>query len=456
MSELDELKAALDVAAARLADLDFAQLSDTDLCATTTLAEQHCRTVDAARLLLAAEIEHRSRFELGPAGLSYRLGHRRGVHLIEHLTRTSQRDATRRIRLGTAIAAHVAPDGTTEPPLRPQLATALRDGNIGMDAAAHVMRALEQASHSIATPEQLDSAEASLCAAALTLPSDDLGAHARAWRELTNPDGAPPRDEELHLNRRFSFGAEIDGMTPFSGLADPRSAALLRAAFAERAHPRVHPRFLGDEERDPAEPLHDPRTREQRYFDIFVGLVTAGTRVTDSAPGGLRSLTTVMAVITLDDLRKGRGVGWLDDVGEPVSAQTIAELACDAGVRRILLGDNGEPLWLGTPERYFSPAQRRALAVRDGGCTWINGCHAPPMWCHAHHVVEYAEGGATDVDNGALLCAEHHHMLHSSGFRMKMVNGRPYMLAPPHLDPGQSWRPVGRSRLSVVAYRETA
>lgn len=88
-------------------------------------------------------------------------------------------------------------------------------------------------------------------------------------------------------------------------------------------------------------------------------------------------------------------------------------MACEGGIRKILLGNSGEILYKGVSERFFTPAQRRALAVRDGGCIW-DGCTAPPGWCHAHHVFEAERGGPTDIDNGVLFCPAHHHMLHSS------------------------------------------
>ncbi|MCU1558781.1 MAG: hypothetical protein JWN09_2776 [Microbacteriaceae bacterium] len=34
---------------------------------------------------------------------------------------------------------------------------------------------------------------------------------------------------------------------------------------------------------------------------------------------------------------------------------------------------------------------------------------------------------------------------------MKMINGKPHLLAPPWLDPDRVWRPVGRTRAIVVA-----
>ena len=242
----------------------------------------------------------------------------------------------------------------------------------------------------------------------------------------------------------------MNGLSKFGGYADPVNAALLKAALAERSGPNVQPRFLSEEELAVAPDTRDPRTPDQRNFDIVMGLITAGIRSSESTRKSMRSLTTVIAVVNKKDLEAGTGVGWLDDVAEPVSVATISELACDAGIRTLVLGDNGEPLYLGRTERLHSRAQRLALAVRDGGCIW-SGCHAPPSWCHAHHVIEYRDGGLTDIDNGVLLCPAHHHALHASDYELRMVNGRPELRAPAWIDAAQQWKPLGKSRVTMVA-----
>ena len=37
-------------------------------------------------------------------------------------------------------------------------------------------------------------------------------------------------------------------------------------------------------------------------------------------------------------------------------------------------------------------------------------------YLHAHHVLPWALGGATSLDNLVLLCGEHHRLLHDGGF----------------------------------------
>jgi hypothetical protein len=425
-------------------------LDDDELCALAVAAEEAGRLVDATRLAAAAEIDHRSRFELGSDGLAYRLGHRRGIHLVEQLTRVSQAEAVRRVRVGAALRPRLGLGGELLAPEFPRMAEAVASGSVGTDAAAAVTRCLGQAARNGADPEHVAAAERELVAEALREPADNVAVMARAWREALDADGVLPREEKLRNQRSFVLSAEREGMVRFHGAASPIEAAELKAYFSESTAPDAQPRFLSEEDRARAtadllpgeEIIRDPRTREQRQFDIVMGLLRAGVRST-----GQGSTATVMAVIKLDDLENGTGVGWLDNVAEPVSASTVSEMVCDSGFRRLVLGPQGEVLELGRTERSFSRAQRLALAARDGGCVWPQ-CTAPPSWCHAHHVEEWSKGGKTDIDNGALLCSAHHHMLHASDFEMRMIDGRPHLLAPPWLDPAREWRLVGRLRLT--------
>ncbi len=439
---------------AELARVQMRSLNDEMTVLFTVAVEEAGRLVDALRVVSAAEVDERSRYELGRAGLAQRLGETRGVHLLEKLTLVSQREATRRVRLGRALCSGVGMLGDWLSPSFPIVAGAVFAGTLGLDSAATIVHTLTQAARRHATQDGLDAAERALAEAGATLPADLLAVRARVWREALDPDGAEPRDEVLRSRRELWIGREDNGMTRFGGYADPVNAALLRAALAERSGPGVTPRFLSDDKladaATPGMPLRDPRTREQRQFDIIFGLITTGVRSTASQPGTMRSLTTVVAVITAADLEAGRGIGWLDDVDEPVSAASISVLACDSGVKPLVLGPNGEALWLGRTQRLFSKAQRIALAVRDGGCIW-NGCHAPPAWCHAHHVIEYSAGGRTDIDNGVLLCPEHHHALHASEFTLTMRDGKPQLKAPVWLDPTETWRPLGRTRVTMAA-----
>ena len=444
---------------AAVAGMPLTGASDRELCALTVAVEEAGRLLDALRAATAGEVDDRSRFGLGSDGLAFKHGLKRGTDLIEHLTRVSPAEASRRAKVGTAVRARASLDQAQLPPEHAPLAAALAGGDVGIEAAAVIVRCLDQA-RGTATQHDIEVAEIALVETASHASTDEVGVQARAWREALDPDGAEPRDERIHRKRTFRLGREVDGLTSFSGALKPVDAALLKAAFNEADKPGNSPRFL--DANDPAArttlvtdadgetrvELVDHRTREQRHYDVFVGLMTAGVRSAGSKRGGMRSTAEVTAIITLDDLRRGTGVGFIDDVAEPVAASTVQQLVCANGYAPILLGDNGEILMLGQTQRRFSPAQVQALRARDGGCV---NCGAPPGWCDAHHIDFWArDDGPTNIDNGVLLCQNCHRLIHQNAFAMKMIDGRPHMLAPPWFDPEQKWRKLGGARTQII------
>jgi hypothetical protein len=54
---------------------------------------------------------------------------------------------------------------------------------------------------------------------------------------------------------------------------------------------------------------------------------------------------------------------------------------------------------------------------RDKGCVFA-GCAAPTFWCDVHHLLEWALGGETSLENSGLLCERHHTQVHH-GFRIQ-------------------------------------
>ena len=430
-------------------------MSDDEVCGFVVEVESLGRLIDAARVTGAGEIDDRSRRTLGTEGLASRNGCSRTAYFLERLTRVSQSEATRRIRVGRELRSRSALDGSPLPAPYPVVSASVVSGQIGIDAAAAIAKNLTDASLA-ASPAEIAVAEVRLVEQALSLSADLVAGQAAIWKSRLDPDGSEPRIERLRAKRRFVIGHEnLDGLTPFSGLAEPVFAATLRAAIGERTAPSRRPRFLSSDDLPEGidavgDTADDPRSRDQLSYDVLAGLLTAGIRADSATSGPLHSTATVTVVVGASDLAAEKGPASLDDVREPISAALAAEIGCDSGVTLIGVGDNGQPLWMGRRERYFTAAQRRALAVRDGGCVWP-GCKAPPSWCHAHHVVFWQEGGPTDIDNGVLLCSFHHHLLHQGEYRMRMVDGLPQLLSPRWIDPQQHWRPVGRPRWSRTA-----
>ncbi len=155
----------------------------------------------------------------------------------------------------------------------------------------------------------------------------------------------------------------------------------------------------------------DPRSVPARYADALADLLqialSSGKMPTS---GGARP--TVVVTVDLATLRRelGTAAGELRWAG-PISAEAARRLACDAGIVPAVLGAAGEPLDVGRLSYPVTAAIRRALEARDGGCAFP-GCHRPPAWCAAHHILHWANRGITAMSNLVLLCDRHHVVVH--------------------------------------------
>ena len=78
------------------------------------------------------------------------------------------------------------------------------------------------------------------------------------------------------------------------------------------------------------------------------------------------------------------------------------------------------PLDLGKPTETVPPWLRKAIALRDKHCGFP-GCDVPPEYCHVHHIVPRAEGGATSLQNCILGCGFHHLIVvHRWGWKLTL------------------------------------
>ncbi len=107
-----------------------------------------------------------------------------------------------------------------------------------------------------------------------------------------------------------------------------------------------------------------------------------------------------------------------------LAPETVRRLACDATIIPTVLGVAGAVVDLGMDVRLFTAAQTKRLWLRDRSLH-LSGC-APCLrqWCDAHHLVHWADGGPTDLDNAALLCERHHTIVHTRRYAGRLVEDR--------------------------------
>ena len=273
---------------------------------------------------------------------------------------------------------------------------------------------------------------------------------ADTWRLLLDQDGTEPAEERAMRMRGFGFGRPRDGIIPVRGGLLPDVAAKFQAVFDACMSPRTGPAFMSAEELAARNLTADPRSRDQQRHDILAGVIDMAAR-SGKLPTIGGAAPTVLVSVRQQDLESGRGAGFIGEV--PISMRAVKQFTCTGGTQKVVFDENGRIIELGSPNRVFTPAQRRAISLRDGECS-APGCHIPAAWSEIHHVDPAANDGDTHTDNGLLLCWFHHRTLETSGWEFRMVKGVPEVKYPPWLDPAGTWYPTTGSRTRQLDTRE--
>jgi hypothetical protein len=105
--------------------------------------------------------------------------------------------------------------------------------------------------------------------------------------------------------------------------------------------------------------------------------------------------------------------------GSPLPVETARRHACEAEIIPIVLGGNGLPLDVGRSRRLATPEQRLALRSMYRTCA-IDGCDRRFDDCEIHHLLEWLEGGPTDLVNLLPVCPHHHHRAHEGRWRLEL------------------------------------
>lgn len=105
--------------------------------------------------------------------------------------------------------------------------------------------------------------------------------------------------------------------------------------------------------------------------------------------------------------------------GGSIPMEAARRICCDASLVPLVEDNAGTPLDIGRKTRKIPPAMRRALSNRDNGCCRFPGC-SNTRFLDGHHIQHWANGGETKLGNLALLCSQHHSLVHEGGFGCEM------------------------------------
>jgi hypothetical protein len=324
-----------------------------------------------------------------------------GAWLV-HQARGDRQEQQRDLRLGTALAErwHHVGEG-------------LSGGTVNLAQARVIAHALDELPTDVPA-DVVSRAEDHLVAYAADFGPRELRVLGRRILEVVAPEVAEAAEARA-LEQEERRAAETmsltltpcgDGTTRLRGLLPDAAAHRLATCLDAFTSPRQE-----GEAGNAGEPLR--RRRAEALCALLEHLDPA------KLPDHGGDATTVLVTVTLDQLRAELATAGLissDDLR--ITAGEARRLACTASIVPAVLGSRSEVLDLGRTTRLFTKAQRKALRLRDRHCR-AEGCTIPATWCEAHHLEPWALGGRTDVRDGILLCAWHHHRAHDPAYEMR-------------------------------------
>lgn len=396
----------------------------------------------------------RGRFRLRPGDA------RRQLHLAHRLTAAAEAPVDYAANVGSTVTGREMP----------ATARALAEGEISVDHGLVIERAMGRIPKHVSV-DQAQQAERDLAGLAREYDPGMLEKLADFLLGLLDADTLDKDEDERHRARDLRLNERTGAI---SGRLDAEGMATVRTALESLAKPNPA-----------ADGTPDPRSAGQRRADALVELARRLLSTGDlpAHHGTPPQLLIIAGLETLADdhhctdtatgpadvgAQETPGNDGSDDCpltaaaaaahaaggippgevlwGGAISPAVVRRIGCYAGIRRVVLDPAGAVLDVGRQYRTITPAQHAALIARDGGCAFP-GCTRPAQWCIAHHIIHWADGGKTDLDNLVLLCGYHHTTVHHRGWDVRTASDRlPEFLPPPWIDPGREPRRNNRPR----------
>lgn len=392
-----------DIGVRTLATTDASELSPEDLRDLTASVEHMRRFLDAAQAHLLVELDERRVTDL-----------RCGLSTSKWLARRAALPAgaaRQRLTVARRLAALPAVDA------------ALTEGRIGVDHARVFADVINERNVEAITPVLED-----LIAAAPGTVFGRWRADVTALAALLDPDGSHDPADDLSANRltlspsdRFMLGRfELTGERALT-VHDT-----LHAVADELFH--QHER---DRQQFPELEMPNRATLLAMALEEVCRRALAVDRGSTRAPRVEATLTLHSDVPACSchghaassghDDPSLRPITWIQNsLGSPLPASVLPSFLCDPVFYAVVVDHLGLTRDMGRATRSVTPAQRRALAVRDGGCVFP-GCDCPATWADAHHLAEWVrDAGRTDLDNMVLVCRRHHRVAHRHGWTVRL------------------------------------
>ncbi|MCX5043094.1 HNH endonuclease [Aldersonia sp. NBC_00410] len=423
---------ALDSAVSAASDLDFGAMSSPELLEVLRRLESVARKQSG----VGHEVLCRLREQRIPDDFGGEHSHQ----VVADALRINRTEAKRRFNTAEQLATRSSFTGEPLEPELPATAAAVREGVLG-DGHVQVIRSFLQHLPVAVDAGTREQAEAQLAAFAATMRPDELKKVAERLAAYLNPDGEFS-DEDRARKRGIWLGKQgADLMSNLTGWIDPETRAYLEPILAKLAAPGMcnpadaSPVVDGEPNEDDAK--RDTRSMGQRQHDALKAMCRA--LLASGELGQHRGLpVTAIVSTTLGELTDLAGPAATAG-GSMVPIRDLIRMAAHAFHYLVAFDVEGRMVHLARSKRIASPDQRIVLHARDVGCSFP-GCNVPGYLAEAHHVREWAHGGATDIDNLTLVCPEHHKLAGPGADRWhshESRRGRTAWTPPCHVDPRQ-------------------
>lgn len=287
----------------------------------------------------------------------------------------------------------------------PKTEAAFAQGAVGY----HHVAVLAHAAENVGVAE-VRKAEANLLRAAQTLDPGQFTGVAKQWEHRVDAQAVLAEANRARERRYLHLSEPLNGLVRLDGQLDTEGGSIVRTALNALMRPQKD----------------DERSHGQRQADALVELCRRGGSRSEKSS----SRPHLIVRTTVDTLagRPGAPAGELD-WGGPVPAETVRRLACDAAITRIV-GRGELEAEITHAVRTCPPSTRRALEDRDRHCR-AQTCDRPVVWCDAHHLQHWIDGGPTTLANLTLLCRHHHTLVHEEGWQLRRLRDGRWGLVPP-------------------------
>ncbi|MET8764746.1 DUF222 domain-containing protein, partial [Lentzea sp. NPDC004782] len=270
--------------------------------------------------------------ELNRRGAASELGYKDLAQLLQHAVRWSRNTAKQWVANAALLGSGITPTGSEIAPELPVTASAAAEGVLSMEHVALVAEVMKD------LPAEYEQTVVDLAREHDPVALRTLGrklVYALLQNDPEPRDREPERQVNQHVMRWKDDCLEIRAKL------DKVTGAKYEALLDPLAKPRP----------TTAEEGPDPRSRAEREGDALAELVDLMLRA-DQLPEHGGEPVTLTVTMRYDDLAGQLGEGMLDN-GERVPVEQVRQLACDAGIIPLVLGERSQPMDIGRKTRSF-------------------------------------------------------------------------------------------------------